>query len=366
MKELAILIKPASSLCDMRCTYCFYADVARARSVKSYGIMPAETAHAIIDNVFSDLSAGDKVTFAFQGGEPTVAGLAYFEDFCAYAMQQCGGISVSFALQTNGYTIDEVWCELLVQYNFLVGISIDGDQSIHNENRKTPGGEGTYKRIMHSKKLLEQFGIECNVLSVLTSSTARHPKAIWDFLVKENIRFVQFIPCMDVLASGKKSNYSLSPKRFYSFYRALFTYWASAMETKNYFSIKLFDDLANLYLGRTPTACGISGHCGIQYVVEADGSTFPCDFYVLDEYYIGSLAEAKPSQIYPRALACGFLRDARGYEREEPCSSCPYLQTCGGGCKRMKDTQYIKGSVCYYRKLLDEILEPLLGIASKY
>ena len=85
MKHITIMIKPASSLCDMGCTYCFYYDVAASRHVASMGIMARETAEAIIRNVYTDLTAGDSITFAFQGGEPGLAGLDFFVYFTEMA-----------------------------------------------------------------------------------------------------------------------------------------------------------------------------------------------------------------------------------------------------------------------------------------
>lgn len=136
------------------------------------------------------------------------------------------------------------------------------------------------------------------------------------------------------------------------------------MEQGHFLSVKLFDDLINLYLGGQATACGITGHCSVQYIVEADGAVFPCDFYALDRYRMGSLLDSTPSQLY--AKGGPFLDDGREYARREPCLSCPYRRSCAGGCKRLRDSMYLEGGVCRYAQLLDEILEPLLALARRH
>ena len=122
MKSLNIMIKPASSLCNMRCKYCFYADVSSMRDTASFGIMSDETMKNVLDNIYSCLKSGDKVNFVFQGGEPTLTGLEFFIRFTDI-VSGWNGISVSYALQTNAIIIDDEWCKFLKKYNFLMGVS---------------------------------------------------------------------------------------------------------------------------------------------------------------------------------------------------------------------------------------------------
>ena len=135
MKHISCLIKPASSLCNMRCTYCFYFDVSSHREVETFGRMSQETTERMIDQIFIDLNDGDKLTLAFQGGEPTLAGLKYYLHLIDYVDNQPKKIDVSYAIQTNGLLINKKWCELFKENNFLVGLSIDGYQELHDEMR---------------------------------------------------------------------------------------------------------------------------------------------------------------------------------------------------------------------------------------
>jgi len=354
------MIKPASGLCNIRCGYCFYADVKQNRIKLDYGMMPVSTARKIIGNTMSDLLPGDKVTFAFQGGEPTLAGLAFFESFFSYAEELKGSVKTEYVIQTNGISINDDWCNLLRQYSVLIGLSVDGTADIHDQYRKDAYNMGTHKRVMAAKRVLDKHGIPYNVLTVLTKQSASHPQTVWRFLVREKIEFVQFIPCLDVLESVEKAPYSLSPERFYRFYSELFILWQELQKNGHYLSIKLFDDLVDYYTYGIPGVCGIGGKCAVHFVIESDGSAFPCDFYMIDEFYMGSLTEHKPSELFKQGEH--FLAYGKGYENDEPCVSCRYLHNCGGGCKRMKDSMYISNGYCWFAKLLDEILTPLMNM----
>ncbi|MBR0081821.1 MAG: radical SAM protein [Clostridia bacterium] len=358
MKQLSMLLKPASGLCNMRCSYCFYADVAAHRETRSYGVMTPETARAILQSAAKDLTAGDELTVAFQGGEPTLAGIDFFRSFFADAEELLPGVRLRYAFQTNGLLLDAAWCELFLRYDVLVGVSIDGSAPLHNGCRTDAAGKGTYARVLRSAEMLQKAGVPFNVLTVLTNELARHPAVVWKWIEAEGFSHVQFIPCLDALDAADPSPYALTPARFLSFYRGLFPLWQAAMQKGRYISVKLFDDLVNLYLRREATACGITGRCAVQFIVEANGDAFPCDFYVLDAYRMGSLARETPSALLQKGAP--FLRAGREYADRPPCLGCRYRSTCGGGCKRLKDAMCFENGVCRYAELLDEILLPLL------
>lgn len=361
------LIKPASSLCNMRCKYCFYADVSNQREIKSYGIMQSIITEKLIDSVFSELLKGDEVLFAFQGGEPTLAGLDYFIHFTAYVKANIeSGIKVQYSLQTNGLLLDDSWCSFLAQNNFLVGLSLDGSLAFHDENRIDANGKGSWRRITAAKACLEKHKVEYNILWVLTNNIARYPQKVWNFLCEHDIKFVQFIPCLSNLDSDEISPYALLPKRFASFYVQLFRYWAQALYNGQYRSIKLFDDICNLLKRNAVTACGFTGKCQIQYVIEADGSVFPCDFYVLDKWKMGNIAQLTPSQLKANICCDDFLKRKRTFGKV--CETCPYIKLCGGGCPRMAQNMYLynNDSLCGYQELLQSCGTELQAIANKY
>lgn len=371
MKHISVLIKPASSLCNIRCSYCFYANVSSLREVRSYGKMQQATAEKMIHNIFKDLEDGDKLTLAFQGGEPTLAGLNYFKMIVALIKEQKQAVAVDYAIQTNGMVINARWCEFLKDNHFLVGLSIDGHPLYHDLTRLDIKGRGTFHRVLQTKRLFDQYEIDYNVLCVLTKPLAKEAEKVFGFLTKEQIGYVQFIPCLAELEGNTSDPYALTPEYFADFYQQLFQLWLTELRQGNYISVKLFDDLLNLLVNRQVTACGILGNCQVQYVIEADGSVYPCDFYVLDEYRMGYIQDQTLKELFQQEISANFI-----YERPvqpEFCKSCPFLAMCQGGCKRMKDAMYVDetAAFCGYQHLLklfipsiDEILSLLkAGVA---
>ena len=363
MKNLSIMIKPASSLCNLRCKYCFYADITSLRQVSSYGVMNSKTTEDILRNIVSDLVPGDRIQFAFQGGEPTLAGLDYFRNFVAAAKKWPKGIEISYVLQTNGILIDNAWCELLKENDFLVGLSLDLLPSSHDRVRVTASGEGTFRPVVNAMELMKRHKVEFNILCTLTNEIARHPQQIWKQIQSLDLQYVQFTPCLGELDQLGKSVYALTPKRFASFYQQLFRFWYQDYVKGQYRSIKFFDDVVNLMAYGIPTACGIQGTCHPQLVVEADGSVFPCDFYCLDEYKLGNLAMDSLSAVILSPINQKFTQ--RPHPMPSLCKECRYGRFCGGNCKRMQREICCSGDevFCGYKAFLSEHEAPLRKIA---
>ena len=289
MKQISILIKPSSSLCNMKCAYCFYTDVSKNRKEYAKGMMSETTSHLLIDEALSlDVQ---QINFCFQGGEPTLVGLAFYKDFVLYVSKQNKkGLKVTYAIQTNGLVLNDAWYDLFESYHFLVGLSLDGDASMHDLCRQTVDHQNTFKTIFTHLKEMEARHIHCNVLTVLTSQIAKQPKQLFQFYLDHQIKYVQLIPCLPQI-NGKEDKYALKPKEFFEFYKVFFDCWYEAYIQGKYISVSLFDQLILMYLGIPPHTCGMLGKCSMQIVVEGDGSVYPCDFYVLDNYLCGSIHE---------------------------------------------------------------------------
>ena len=369
MKQYSIMIKPASSLCNMRCSYCFYSDISEKRAIPSYGIMEKETTEKMVEHLFVTLKKGDRISIAFQGGEPTLAGLSYFEHFIDTVKRFNKGVEVAYALQTNGLLLDEKWCAFLKENHFLVGLSVDGYRELHNAYRLDGKGKGTFDQVMAGKKHLDKAKVDYNILATLTNQLARHPQRVFRFLKEEKVRYVQFTPCLGELKKEKTENpeeeWALTPKRFHSFYRDLYTLWKKEVFQGNYISIKLFDDIVNLFIRGEVTSCGLHGVCQIHYVVEGNGQVYPCDFYVIDEFFGGDFQEENIEEIERKLADTGFLSADK--REEKLCKTCKYQPVCKGGCKRMASSMYVdaKGNFCGYRALLDDIGEDLCMVGTK-
>lgn len=366
MKQITVMIKPASSLCNMRCKYCFYADVSSLRKTSSFGIMRNSTLNSVLDNIFTDLENGDKLILAFQGGEPTLAGLDFFQQVIdGVERQNRPKVQVAYVLQTNGLVLDENWGDFLRRHHFLVGLSLDGPQSLHDENRVDSFGKGTFRRILQAMYYLEQTRVEYNILTVLTRQMARHPHQVWHWVQQENLRHVQFIPCLAPLDKAEQY-FTLTPHRYAEFYCTLFDLWFAAFRQGDYYSVKLFDDLIYLLAFGQCNACGLMGYCQPQIIVEADGSVYPCDFYVLDQCRLGNLTDTSLRNLYESPTMARFIE--RPTQFSPLCGECAYQHICGGGCPRMRREAFCgpDANFCGHKAFLDYSIERLDWIACQH
>lgn len=338
MKYFSMMIKPASSLCNLRCSYCFYHDVSDHREIKSHGIMSDVVMNSLIERVFEAFQEESSLTFAFQGGEPTLAGLDYFRKFVDKVNHLKKDYhEVHYALQTNGTLLDDEWIAFLKENNFLVGISLDGFIKNHDMNRKDSQLKGTYERIMINIRKMKEIGVEFNILTVLTSSLSKHAKELYQFYKKNEFEYVQLIPCLPAF-NNKKDPYALQPKQFFQFYDEFYQYWLKDYETGHLMHVTYLDNIIPLFAGFPPQQCGYLGFCSNQLIVESDGSVYPCDFYVLDQYYLGNIQEKGIKELALSNIARDFIQEERTYSKR--CKLCRYKYICNGQCKRM--------SICYY------------------
>lgn len=356
---LTLLIKPASSLCQMRCRYCFYCDEASNRAVPSYGIMSDEVMRTVIERAFE--GASDRVDFAFQGGEPTLAGLDYFKRFIAYVNEtNTAGIPVGYSFQTNGLMTDgEEWADFFARNKFLVGLSFDGTRELHDLHRVDAAGKGTAARVIRTAALFDRFGVQYNILTVVGDTMARHIAKVYAFLRKQGWNYQQYIPCLAPLDGSAGVNV-LTEEGWLTFNCRLFDLWYAdnirslAQGGQLCVSVRHLDDYLRMAAGLPPTSCSVAGQCWIQNVVESDGSVYPCDFYALDEYRMGNVAENSFAELAESRQGKGFVSD----QPAEKCRKCQWYPFCRGGCRRMKresEFMYCASSVKFYEYTYDRI-----------
>ena len=327
-----MLIKPASGRCNLRCRYCFYEDVAENRAEADLGLISEETLELLVRQAME--LAQERVSFAFQGGEPMIRGLPFYERFIQLEAQYARpGVAIEHSIQTNGILIDEAWAEFFRKNNFLVGLSLDGIKALHDGNRVDAAGKGTWGAVERALKLLQKHQVDCNVLCVVTGAAARRAQAVYQNLKKLGCRYLQFIPCLDPLGEERGGRpFSLTPERYGTFLRALFDQWYRDWEEGDYVSVRLFDDYVHLLAGQPAGTCATAGTCGRYFVVEGDGSVYPCDFFVLDRWRMGRLGEQTLAELAAAPAAEEFC--ARGRGRPAQCEGCLWLALCSGGCQR--------------------------------
>lgn len=321
----------------MRCRYCFYADVTEHREVESYGIMKHSTAEALVKRAFEYASGA--VTFAFQGGEPTLAGAGFYRDFISLVdTYNARKLTVNYAMQTNGYDLPDELCEILRDNHFLLGVSLDGTAAIHDMARVDSVGDGTFRRVTENIKKLDAYKIEYNILTVITENNAKNIGKIYSYFRSKNYKYVQFIKHIDGFGDVEgKSVYSLSPKRYASFLKTAFGYYYDDFKRGKYMSVREFDNFVMLAQGRAAECCGMNGFCPPNLVVEADGGAYPCDFYVLDEWRLGNILENSIDEIFASENSRRFRE--RSHKIDDKCRTCRYLTLCRGGCARYRLTE---------------------------
>ncbi len=219
MQFINLLIKPTSSMCNLRCRYCFYEDESNNRTNKSFGIMKKEVVNELFKKTYDAISKNGYINFTFQGGEPTLAGLDYFRNFVSLAKTlKPKDINIQFSIQTNGIVINESWAKFFHDEKFLVGLSLDGDEVLHNINRIDSEGKGTYQKVYNLFKLLRSYNVYVNILSVVTKTLAEQGKKAYESLKNIGCEYIQFIACLDPKNKKRGSEpYSLTPKTYGKF-----------------------------------------------------------------------------------------------------------------------------------------------------
>ena len=330
-----IMLKPASGLCNLRCKYCFYADETSKREVPSYGIMSVDTLRCVLRKTL--LHTTRECTIAFQGGEPTLAGLDFFRNAVAIAKEENRNhCTLHFALQTNGTLLDRQWCNFLAENHFLVGISLDGTKELHDQNRVDAGGNGTYGSVVQAIRLLEAHHVDFNILTVLTGNVCRSTRKVYQHYSRNNWNYQQYIPCLDPHGEPRgQHSWAMTPQRYEQYLKAAFDCWYEDVVKGQKKYHRYFDNLLLMMDGQMPEACGMCGHCSMQYVVEADGSVFPCDFYMLDEYRLGNLCTDSFDALDRKRKELGFIEASQVPAQE--CLECQWKTLCRGGCRRDRD-----------------------------
>ena len=343
---VSVLIKPSSGMCNMRCDYCFYCDETAKRTTASYGFMSEKTLKNVIRRTL--LQAEKAASFAFQGGEPTLRGLDFFRKVIEFQKQyNKNGVQITNALQTNGFALDEDWCRFLHDHHFLVGLSVDGTPALHDQYRHTPAGGKTFERIEQTIHLLERFEVDYNILTVVTGTLASHIREVYAYYQSRNWKYQQYIACLDPLEEERgRPLYALLPEEYGRFLIELFDLWYEDLQQGRQPYIRQFENYIGILAGYQPEACDQRGICGIQYVVEADGSVFPCDFYMLDDYCLGNFNQDRLEAIDRKREEIGFVQ--RSLVLTEECRTCPYFGICRGGCQRHRDLRENDGRYANY------------------
>ena len=277
----------------------------------------------------------DKVTFVWQGGEPTLAGLDFFKQVVRFQNTYRNGKQIENAFQTNGVLLNDEWSEFFAKHEFLLGISIDGPQKLHDKYRLDRGGKPTFDRVMTGIDFLKKHQVEFNTLSMINRENSVHPLEVYHFLKEAGSGFIQFIPAVEKYRENETSvevtNWSVEPAQFGEFLCAIFDEWVRN-DVGRYF-IQMFDVALEAWLGMPSGLCIFSGTCGQALALEHNGDLYSCDHFVYPQNKLGNIMTEPLVSLVFSDLQISFGQNKK-ILLPEACTNCNVRFACNGGCPK--------------------------------
>ena len=344
-----VMTKPTGPRCNIDCSYCYYLEKEGLYPDEKKFRMPEAVLEAFVRGLIeAGVTAGQReVNFAWQGGEPTILGLSFFEHAVTLQRQYCpDGMKISNSLQTNGILVDDRWADFFRRENFLIGISIDGPGPIHDRYRHDRAGRPTFDAVMLGLAALRRAGVEHNILTTIHRANAGKGKEIYRFLRKLGTPHLQFIPIVErrtdtgALAQAPQSGsnaqarvteWSVSPRAYGKFLCDVFDIW-HRQDLGRVF-IQFFETQIGLLAGYPSGLCIFAETCGNALALEHNGDLYACDHYVYPEYRLGNITEMDIGALAWSDAARTFGEDKRDRLTRQ-CRACRYLSLCNGGCPK--------------------------------
>ncbi len=355
IRRYHVVVKPVGALCNLNCTYCYY--LPKQQLLNSRFRMSDEVLETHIQQYIQGQD-GTEVVFTWQGGEPTLLGLPFFEKIITLQQKhRRPGQHIENDLQTNGTLLDDDWCCFLKRHNWLVGLSIDGPQELHDRFRVAKDGKPTFARVFTASQLLRKHGIRFNTVSVINRWNALRPLDVYRFISREIRPYeLQFIPCVEraTFRSVAPQKWGSMPELGSSVARpgpaeSIVTEWSVDPDEWGMFLCKVWDDwysrdfgkvFVNLFetavaqwMGMDAQICVYHEFCGKSMALEHDGTVYSCDHYVYPEYKLTSILETTSSNMAfsDRQKKFGL---AKFSSLPRYCRECKYLFACNGECPR--------------------------------
>ncbi|HEY86188.1 MAG TPA: anaerobic sulfatase maturase [Chloroflexi bacterium] len=331
------MLKPRGAICNLDCKYCFFLSKENLYPNSSFrmddGLLEKYTRQYI------EAQRVSEVTFAWQGGEPTLMGLDFFKRAMEFQQKyRKPGMRIDNALQTNGATLDDDWGRFFHEHNFLIGLSVDGPRDLHNAYRINKGGAGSFDQVMRGWEYLKKHRVEFNILCTVHAANANHPLEVYRFFRDElKTQFVQFIPIVErdnetgFQEGNKVTNRSVTGKQYGDFLIAIFDEWARRDAGRTY--VQIFDVALGAWLGQEPSLCIFRPTCGDALAMEHNGDLFSCDHFVEPNYRLGNIKEIPLVE-----MAAADQQKQFGQAKKDTlpryCRECEVRFACNGGCPK--------------------------------
>ncbi len=339
-----VMAKPTGAICNLDCTYCYYLDKERLYPGTEQWAMPEPTLERFIADYIA-AQPGDTVTFAWQGGEPTLLGLDYFRKVAELQRTHARGKRIENAFQTNGVLVDADWATFFAREGWLIGLSIDGPEHLHDRLRVDKGQRATFKRVMRGLDQLKQHGVEFNTLTCVHRENADHPTAIYRFLKDIGSGFIQFIPIVERNGAGETPHdlaspddldaavtaWSVRPHQYGNFLCTIYDEWVRRDVGEVF--VQLFDVALAAWVGMPPPLCVFRETCAAAMAIEHNGDLYSCDHFVYPEYRLGNIVEDGLEK-----LAHSEQQRAFGQAKRDTlpryCRECDVRFACNGECPK--------------------------------
>ncbi len=362
----SLLIKPVGPDCNLNCKYCFYSCKQKLFAGKIHRM-----SDEVLEKLVSDfLSQGFyNSSFAWQGGEPALMGLDFYKRAVEFQKKYAAdGTVISNAFQTNATLLDESWCKFFHEYNFLLGISLDGPKEFHNHYRRDFSQGHTFDKVINAIKLCREYKTQFNIIVLLNDKNVKHPDKLFDFFIENKFQYLQFIPCVERDAqTGKIADFAVSGQDFGNFMCRIFERWKQYGVTK--VSIRLFDSIMNYYMQNNHTDCTFKRSCDDYIVIEHNGDAYCCDFFVDEDTRLGNIMQTAIKDLFNSPVKKNFAK--RKKELCNKCFVCHYSDICRGGCLKDRivlDRNFSNPSyLCEgYKIIFEKIAPQLASIAAEY
>jgi uncharacterized protein len=353
------MAKPAGSACNLDCTYCFYLSKQDLHGGPGGGHMHDDVLERFVADYIASVT-GEEVVFSWQGGEPTLMGLGFFEKVVALQKKHAKrGQRIENDLQTNGTLLDKDWARFLKEHSFLVGLSIDGPKDVHDHYRVTKKGEPTFDRVCDAAATLRRFGVRYNTLTCVSRFNASRPLDVYRFLRRElGSTYLQFIPIVEPREFETTAPQRWDPERMVAVGDprtspdhpdSVVTPWSVDADEYGYFLSKVWDEwlardygkvLVNFcetlvvqHMGQPSQVCVHGEFCGKGVALEHDGSAYSCDHYVYPGYRLGNVRERSLGDMVfsPEQVRFGY---AKSENLPAYCRQCEFLSDCWGECPK--------------------------------
>ena len=366
-----IMLKPAGSLCNLKCAYCYYLD----KSDIYGGVQPRMTDQMLESFIREYIQANevDEVTFNWHGGEPLLMGLDFYRRAVKLEKKYANGKTIHNTIQTNGILLNHDWCFFLRDNDFLTGVSIDGPEDIHDRYRRDRGGHPTFARVIKGIENLYRYGVQYNTMTTVNKASEGRGLDVYRFMKSIGSMYMQFMPVVEHIdvdgriADPSNENATLAPwsggsAAYGQFLCDIFDYWVCNDVGRCF--VGQFDATLASWCGVQPGICAYAETCGGNSVIEHNGDLYPCDHFVYPKYRIGNIIETPLKELMSSERQIRFGISKRN-GLPVKCIKCKWFFACHGECPKHRFDRTESGEtglsyLCEGHKMFYERVAPYM------